>query len=109
MELKKIKTEPLEVLEERHTFDNMATTAVFSHCKPNPHGETAEEQRHTDNNFICSRGRNLRPLNNGFVSARWVSVHLGIDVIISSGPYKSNSLSRIGLASQDACIRSSIY
>jgi len=62
------------------TIDSVTITAVFSHCKPNPCGETIEEQRHSDNNFICSRGRNLRPLNNGFVSARWVSLHSGTDV-----------------------------
>ncbi len=64
------------------TIDSMTITAVSSHCKPNSYGETAEEQRHTDNNFICSQGRNLRPLNNRFVSARWVSLHAGTDVII---------------------------
>jgi hypothetical protein len=62
------------------TIDSITTTAVFSHCKPNPCRETAEEQRHTNNNFICSRGRNLRPLNNGFVLARWVSLFPGTDV-----------------------------
>jgi hypothetical protein len=62
------------------TIDSMTKTAVFSHCKPNPCGETAEEQQHTDHNFIHSRGRDLRPLNNGFISARWVSLHLGTDV-----------------------------
>jgi len=28
------------------TMDSMTRTAVFSHCTPNPCGETAEEQRH---------------------------------------------------------------
>jgi hypothetical protein len=36
--------------------------------------------RKTDYNFISSRGRNLRPLNGGFVSARWVSLHAGTDI-----------------------------
>ena len=62
------------------TINSMTTTVVFSHCKPNPCGETAEEQQHTDYNFICSRGRNLRLINNEFVSARWVSLHPGTDV-----------------------------
>ena len=66
------------------TIDSMTTSAVFSHCKPNPRRETAEEQRQTNYNFICSQGRNLRPLNNGFVSAWWVSLYLGTDVTYSS-------------------------
>ena len=36
--------------------------------------------RKTDYNFIFSRGRNLRTLNDGFVSAWWVSLHAGTDV-----------------------------
>ena len=63
-------------------IDSMTITAVFYYCKPSSCGETAEEQRHTDYSFICSRGRRLRPLNNGFVSARWVSLHAGTDVIL---------------------------
>jgi len=62
------------------TIDSMTTTTIFSHCKPNPCGEAAEEQRHTDDNFICSRRRNLSPINNKFVSAPWVSLHSGRDV-----------------------------
>ena len=53
------------------TIDSITTTMVFSHCKPNPCGETAKEQWHTNYNFIYLRGRNLRPLNNGVVSAQW--------------------------------------
>lgn len=62
------------------TIDSMTTTAVFSHCKPNSCGETAEEQRYTEYSFVRLRGKNLRPLNNRFVSARWVSLHSGTDV-----------------------------
>jgi hypothetical protein len=62
-------------------IDSMTKTAVFSHYKPNPCEETAKEQRYTNYNFIYSRGRDLRPLNNGFVSARWVSLYTGTDVI----------------------------
>ncbi len=47
------------------TIDSMTTTTIFSHCKPNPCGEAAEEQRHTDDNFICSRRRNLRRQHAG--------------------------------------------
>jgi hypothetical protein len=61
------------------TIDSIIITAVFSYYKPNSNREIAEEQRHTDYNFIFSRGRNLRPLNNGFVSARRVSLHAGTD------------------------------
>ena len=39
----------------------------------------AQEQWHIDHNFIYSRGRDLRCLNNGFVSARWVSPDIGRD------------------------------
>lgn len=61
------------------TIDSITITAVFSFCKPNPCGETVEEQRYIDN-FICLRGRNLRPQNSGVVSARWVSLNPGTDV-----------------------------
>ena len=57
------------------TIDNIITTAIFSHCKPNPCRETAEEKRYTDNNYIHSRGTNFRSLNTEFVSPRWVSLH----------------------------------
>lgn len=43
----------------------------------------AKEQRHTNYNLIYLQGRNLRPLNNERISARWVSRHVGTDVIIS--------------------------
>ncbi len=62
------------------TIDSRTETVVFSHCKPNPCGEKAKEQRHTNYNFIYSRGRDLRPLNNGSILARWVSLHAGTDV-----------------------------
>jgi hypothetical protein len=39
----------------------MTKTAVFSHCKPKPCGETAEVQRYTNHNFIYSREGDLRP------------------------------------------------
>ena len=62
------------------TIDSMSTTTILSHCKLNSYAETAEGQRHNEN-FIYWRGSNLSPLTNGFVSARWVSLHPGTDVI----------------------------
>jgi hypothetical protein len=38
------------------TIDSVTKTAVFSHSKPNTCGETAEEQRHTNYNFISYEG-----------------------------------------------------
>jgi len=61
--------------------------AVFSYYKPNPGREMAKEQRHTNNNFICSRGKNLRPLNNRFVSARRVSIGSQITCGCQPGDY----------------------
>ena len=64
-------------------IDNITKTAVFSRCRPVSGGEIAEEQWHIDHNLIDSRGRDLRCLNNEFVSARGVSRDIGTDVTIS--------------------------
>jgi hypothetical protein len=61
-------------------IDSITTTTIFSYYKPYPYRETAKEQRHTAYNFTFSRGRNLRPVNNRFVLAQWVSLHAGTDV-----------------------------
>lgn len=57
------------------TIDSMITIMIFSHCKSNSCEEVTEEQRHTDDNYICSRRRNLSLINNEFVSTSWVSLH----------------------------------
>ena len=51
-------------------IDSITKSAVFSRCRPVSDGEIVEEQWHIDHNFIDSRGRDLRCLNNEFVSAR---------------------------------------
>lgn len=85
-----VRDSPIFIIEQRGaaevafhaidgTIDSIIIT-VFSHSNSDPYEETAEEQRHFEYNFMCSPGRGLRPVNNGFVSVRWVSLHPGMDV-----------------------------
>ena len=62
------------------TIDSMTKTAVFFPLHTGFLCKMVEEQWYIDHYFINSRGRDLRCLNNGFVSARWVSRHTGRDV-----------------------------
>ena len=62
------------------TIDNMTTTVVFSHCKPDTCGEIAEEQEKIDDSFIYSRGEDIIPQNHEVVSAHRVSPHLRTNV-----------------------------
>lgn len=62
------------------TIDRMTKTAVFFRCPLGSCVEMAKEKWHIGYYIIMSRGRDLECLNNGFVSARRVSRHAGMDI-----------------------------